>query len=99
MATSAMQVTASSLGEKVQPVLEVQVARLQARAKEIDALADRLHILADRTVGSPERGENAANGAPTPSPTHSVGRMNDAHLWIECAIGKLAFAVERLEVL
>ena len=80
------------------PVLEAQVNRLSESANHVDQTAMRLHALADRLLGQ----NSATEGKPAvgvPSPPYSVGKLNDAHEWLERARSNLAHAVERLEAL
>lgn len=89
---------ASNALEQVTPVLEGQAKRLNASAQDIEGLANRLHALADRLLGQTPVGDGKA-GAPTPAPTHSIGKLNDAHGWLENARVNLSSAVSRLESL
>lgn len=68
-------------------------------AKHIENLADRMHQIADRIMGvRPQAGTNAGTvGAPVPSPSDTLGRMGEAHGWIERQRVRLQDAVERLE--
>lgn len=82
--------------DRVQTILEQQVERLNAHAQNAAHLADRLHALADRTIG-PRDAAQGANGTPVPAPSHAIGKMEDAHGWIGNALEDLSCAVERLE--
>ena len=77
-------------------ILEAQVKRLTASALHVDTLATQLHVLADRHMGQEVAQEGKA-GAPVPSPQSSVGKLNEAHEWLEAARNRLVNAVQRLE--
>ena len=83
---------------EVTPILEAQVNRLSESANDVDQQAMRLHALADRLLG-PLAAAEGKPGAPVPSPSHSVGKLNDAHEWMERARANLSHAVQRLEAL
>lgn len=95
-ATTALSPLCNVPVDKVQTILEQQVDRLNAHAQNANHLAERLHALADRTVGM-RAGAEGTGGAPTPSPTHAIGKMEDAHTWIGHVIADLEAVVERLE--
>lgn len=80
------------------PILEAQVNRLSTSAQDVEEYAQRLHALADRLIGPRGVGESK-DGQPAPSPTYAVGRLNDAHEWLERTRSALQSAVNRLETL
>lgn len=84
-------------GAKVASVLESQINRLHESAKLADLLATRLSALADRVFGAvPEDGK--ANQA-VPAPSSHIGRLHEAHEWIESALRRAQEATARLESL
>jgi hypothetical protein len=91
-----MQESNQAVAVEAIPVLEAHVDRLRKHAQDIDVAAQRLHTLADRTLGM-RPAESGKAGAPTPEPSHSLGKMEDAHEWIGRARENLADAVQRLE--
>ena len=94
--TGYLQQTAAAGEAPPISILEAQVKRLTASAQHIDTLATQLHVLADRHMGQEVAQEGKA-GAPVPSPQSSVGKLNEAHEWLEAARNRLANAVQRLE--
>lgn len=88
-----------SLNEvKTIPVLEAQVNRISSAAQDLEALAIRLQTVADRVFGAQAQATGKDN-QPVPSPSHSIGRLSDAHEWNDRALMMLRYAVERLEAL
>lgn len=79
------------------PILERQVERLDESAEDVERQAKRLHILADRLLGMESAEGKASDTAPAPS--HSVGKLNEAHERLAGARGWLDLAVNRLEAL
>src|SRR6185437_1464910 len=76
-------------------VLEEHLTRLNGATNDTDALADRLHQIADRLFGSRPEGKN--QGTAEPPPQGSLGRLNSALAFNEYVRAKLRDAVERLE--
>jgi hypothetical protein len=88
-----------SLNEvKAIPVLEAHVNRISGGAQDLEALAIRLQTVADRVFGAQAQA-TGKDSQPAPSPSHSIGRLADAHEWNDRALMMLRYAVERLEAL
>ena len=77
-------------------ILEAQVKRLTGSAQDIDVAATRLHALADRLTGS-EPTDPGKAGLPAPNPVSSIGKLNEAHEWLETSRARLSQAISRLE--
>lgn len=88
---------ATTRAQIAQPVLEQHADRLSTHGANVSGFAERLHALADRIMGSVPT--DPVNTAPQPPASHSLGRLEDAHEWLNRAIERLDAAVKRLETL
>jgi hypothetical protein len=93
----AQQINVGNNAPKAIPLVDQQVDRVNSNARVLEALAHRLHDVADRLFGGCVQGKEGAEKAP--SPTSSLGRLAEAHDWNDRALTLLKTAVDRLEAL
>lgn len=77
------------------PLISQHAERLGSNVKSLGVLTERLHNVADRLLGC--HPADPTSPAPTPTPQHSVGLLDEAQTWFHQVLEKLHDAVERLE--
>lgn len=83
------------------PLMENARNMAHEGAAAVMQAADRLHALADRLIGQLPTpiSDPRVSTPPAPEPPHAIGRIGDAHRFLNVANDRLREAVDRLEAL